>query len=408
VVGGLRRPPDSERPGIYHSGGRRLGFVGPPPSALKAQIDVERQQEDERLMYVALTRAQARLVLPCVSKGGVAKVTNGAYGRINGRLFELGRSASSTTWTSERVAAARADERGPAEPSRAWTPPAKLCADDSAQGTYDVLRAGRAGPIGTSYTRMKSERSRDEAWDTAASPRTAADRPKTHATVLEAARTSGVFLHELLERIPLASFAQASTFDAWRVRPDVEGLLDEAMAVHRVPAAQRGHAEQLAWRAFMTPLALPPGDDRVALARVGPSVVREMRFAFPCVAPVPAIARGSLDLLFERAGRAYFVDWKSDSLESYQAADVASCAVARYREQVELYSLAVLKLLGVATEEAYEARFGGVIYCFLRGLDEAGGGLWAARPAWHEVLAWAHRFGASLPAPPGFGEGRTP
>jgi exodeoxyribonuclease V beta subunit len=107
--------------------------------------------------------------------------------------------------------------------------------------------------------------------------------------------------------------------------------------------------------------------------------------------------RGSLDLVFEHRGLAYFVDWKSDSLDSYAAEDLGPHVAEHYREQLELYALAVVKLLAVRTEAEYLARFGGMIYCFLRGLDGAGGGLWSARPSWAEMTRWNDDLRAGRP-----------
>ena len=72
----------------------------------------------------------------------------------------------------------------------------------------------------------------------------------------EEAALSGVI--ELLERLPLDSFS-APSFDAWRGRPAVAALVEEALAVHRVDPAQRGHSERLVWAAYTTAVALPGG-----------------------------------------------------------------------------------------------------------------------------------------------------
>ena len=55
---------------------------------------------------------------------------------------------------------------------------------------------------------------------------------------------------------------------------------------------------------------------------------------------------------------------------------------------MELYTLAVVKLLGVRGPGEHGARFGGLLYSFLRGLDERGGGVWTARPTWEKVVSW--------------------
>ena len=58
--------------------------------------------------------------------------------------------------------------------------------------------------------------------------------------------------------------------------------------------------------------------------------------------------------------------------------------------RARLYTMAALRLLGIDSEAAHRARFGGVLYCFLRGMrpDDAGAGIHFRRPAWDEVLGW--------------------
>jgi exodeoxyribonuclease V beta subunit len=190
--------------------------------------------------------------------------------------------------------------------------------------------------------------------------------------------------------VPLASFAV--DFSAWRARPDVSALFDEAIGVHRVDPAQRAHAEQLVWAAYATPVALPDGASLAGLARAA-RVVREMEFVFP-VPDARVFVRGSLDLAFEHGDRTYFVDWKTDALASYEATALGAHVKTHYAEQVQLYALAVVKLLGVRTRADYEARFGGLLYCFLRGMELHGQGVWSTRPDWDDVLAWEAALGA--------------
>lgn len=103
--------------------------------------------------------------------------------------------------------------------------------------------------------------------------------------------------------------------------------------------------------------------------------------------------RGSLDLAFEHDGLTYFADWKSDSLASYAPEALARHVATHYMEQAKLYALAIVRLLGVRSREEHDARFGGLLYCFLRGFGEAGG-VWSARPEWDEIVAWDESLGA--------------
>jgi exodeoxyribonuclease V beta subunit len=64
-----------------------------------------------------------------------------------------------------------------------------------------------------------------------------------------------------------------------------------------------------------------------------------------------------------------------------------------YEAQLKIYVLALTKLLGVRSEAEYEERFGGFLYCFLRGVDRTGHGLWSVRPHWAEILTWEEDIG---------------
>ncbi len=407
VAGGASSPP-SDDVRVYRGEGRRLAWVGALSKAVESRVKDGAKEEDERLMYVALTRAMGRLYLPCVADGDKPRSLRGAYDRMNGRLFELGRS-SGLAWTSEDVASPPAT----APPSRApgsWAPPRALLGPDVPRRSYDALRASRAGALATSYTRMKAERQIAPAPGPSRVYHAAAPEAEALPTTLRGARGSGVFLHEMLERVPIASFSQSGALDAWRGRADVTALVSEAMAAHRVAPAQRDHAERLVWTAYTTPIGLPGGDCVERLAGAV-RVVREMRYVFPLRAgerlgPVDprsparrpdAYVRGSLDLVFEHRGLAYFVDWKSDTLASYAAADLGPHVAEHYREQLELYALALVRLLGVRTEGEYLGRFGGALYCFLRGLDGEGRGIWSARPTWAEICDWSEDLAAGRP-----------
>ncbi|RYE94302.1 MAG: hypothetical protein EOO75_02325, partial [Myxococcales bacterium] len=95
VAGGLVRPRFQSLVRTFHLGGERVGHLGEPTSeAMKAAIVAERRHEDERLMYVALTRARARLYLPHVPinpdpKAKKGLVADGVYACVNERLDTL-------------------------------------------------------------------------------------------------------------------------------------------------------------------------------------------------------------------------------------------------------------------------------------------------------------------------------
>ncbi len=280
-----------------------------------------------------------------------------------------------------------------------WRPAEALLSPDPNPRELARLRERHAGDTVTSYTRMRAlHRGARSAWNDEAIDRRAekaqAEIDRAGNDRLRPARASGVFVHEVLERVPLASFG-AADLAAWRARPEVSSLFDEATRIHRVDPRQRPHAEQLVWSAFATPVTLPssgpaPGPRLSGFARAQ-RMAREMEFVFP-VEGARTFVRGSLDLAFEHEGRTYFVDWKTDTLESYAPGALAPFVMAHYADQVSLYSLATVKLLAVTSQAAYDARFGGILYCFLRGLDASGAGVWSTRPTWDQVTAWEQQL----------------
>ncbi len=394
---------DGERVRVFHEGGRRLAWVGSPTPDVKARVDGEEEEEEQRLMYVALTRAMGRLYLPCVvGADGQPKSLRGAYHPVNQRVAMLMRQddplLAIADMSAERLAVGDAAPDGASD----WSPPSALLREDHDEPPYKTLRERHAAAVVTSYTRMRGERVRSR-WEPAAEDRraekAAAAVDDVSTTTLRAARASGIFLHELLERVPMASFASDGALAEWRARDDVAALFDEAIAAHRIDPAQRPHAEELVWAAYTTPVALPGGGrlERFASAQV---ITREMEFVYPIPqADHPPLGasgaltlssgyvRGSLDIAFEHEGLTYFVDWKSDSLASYAPAALAGHVTAHYLDQAKLYALAVVKLLGIRSRVDHETRFGGLLYCFLRGFGESGG-LWSSRPGWDEIVAW--------------------
>jgi exodeoxyribonuclease V beta subunit len=312
-------------------------------------------------------------------------------------VAELSESAASPFTVEDVSRPSSAPDSRDVAALAAFRPSAEWFAPTDAPAHHAALRRAHAGTVLTSYTRMKSERGGARgAWSDPArlSEEDAFERHGDDASLalLRATRSSGVFLHEILERVPLASFASAGGDPAsWAARDEVRAVVDEAMAVHRVEPSQRGHAERIVWSAYTTATVLPSGASIAGFAAAS-YAVREMPFVYAsggAEAGGRVFVRGSVDLAFEHEGLVYFVDWKSDALRSYRPDALAQRVVERYEEQLRLYAIAVTRLLGVDARESYERRFGGILYCFLRGYVPGGDGLWSLRPSWDTLRGWA-------------------
>jgi len=91
---------------------------------------------------------------------------------------------------------------------------------------------------------------------------------------------------------------------------------------------------------------------------------------------------GKIDLTYQRNGRWYVLDYKTNRLPEYtQAALAQAMQHSQYDMQALIYTLALHRWLRFRLGEDYDyARdFGGIRYLFCRGLGRAGEGLFAQR-----------------------------
>jgi len=389
---------------LYTDGGARLAIAGRPRrTAVTDLIKRERESEDQRLFYVALTRARRRLYLPFSPgaeaeeqplDGGVQEdrwKINGGYLHVNRRLRALradpggGRHFETRDVPIDPRAARDAARPQVTLPMLAWRPDTASAPLQPDEGELGRLRAARLGPTLTSYSRIKHSeggyRPPTEIHDETAVVAAPADDE------LPGGARAGVFVHDLLEQIPLAPLREAPDLEIWMARPEVAALLETVRRRHgREPRQLRG-AARLAHAALTVPLPVVGG----TLPGLGHAarVAREMEFLFPFPGAAGGADRGYVkgfvDVLFEHEGRVYFGDWKTDRLPAWDAAAVEAHVAQNYGLQEQLYALALVRMLGITDEAAYEARFGGTLYIFVRGLP---GAVRSRRPSFDELRLW--------------------
>ncbi len=91
---------------------------------------------------------------------------------------------------------------------------------------------------------------------------------------------------------------------------------------------------------------------------------------------------GFMDLVFQHQGQYYVLDHKSNRLPGYGLPELTNAILAhRYDVQYTLYVLALHRLLKVRLPGYdYDRDMGGVVYLFLRGIDQPGHGVYAHKP----------------------------
>ena len=387
----------------YHDAqDRRRAWVGAlkgAPEPTQERVAREQAEEWERLLYVALTRAKAQLILPRVIPGPAPRGPSpfdpsgdpkGPYGCVNRRLRGMlglpsERIAHPRFRLDPALAEAGSNLLDPASRLASWNPllPALPALPDfqalAAAGrplwsfSYSSLAHGLNHPQG----QLEDDLERTEP------PAREAPEESGASSALGGARL-GTLVHELLQAVPLDSFPGRSQGD-WLADPGIARLLQE------LPPEARKAAGLWAFHAFAGRLPLPGGGS-VVLAEAGP-MLRELDF----LTPYPGrqdLLTGSMDLLFQWQGLAYVLDWKSNRLAGYGPEALQRKVEEDYLLQVQAYAVTACRFLGIRSEADYLARFGGILYVFLRGLPA--GGVWTLRPSWAELGAWERAL-AALP-----------
>ncbi len=405
-------------------------YFGPPPpgAPVRAGASYELTVAPER----SEERAQLSLLFedPEVARGDTdaeaddeheyeLERLNGPYRVLNDRLVALAASGAVDGELFARVevpvvprAAPAADLRVTLSPFR--PPPELLAAGEIDAARFSRLARDHAGVGVTSYTRMKTALGGYRAPEATDEPREPfvtesvdAALPSMESEELPGGTAVGVFLHEALEHLDFALAASAEDGAALLAHPEMHALLLARARANGVEDALVAPAAGLLVRALRVPVTLADGATlEGGLARVE-RAVRELPFlhpiperAHPTLADPPpgpdrpplaierGYIRGVIDLVIEHAGRYHVLDYKSDRLPSYEAAAVRAHAERNYLVQARLYALGTLRALCIHDRATYEARFGGLLYAFLRGMASPGEGVYTLRPSWGEVLAW--------------------
>jgi len=396
----------------FHDAGKRMVYVGKPDAQTKQRIDDEVEDERSRLLYVATTRARYRLYLAHYPPAYAT--LKGPYARMNQRLTDLlagGESAGLAGFDVRRVDADafRTNESSAACLSPTEPDDPNLYTIPSPPADVVAIREKRRGFLVTSYTGVKRARAGMapvEEVPQLVDP----GEPPGHdlgSDALPGGAETGVFLHEILAVVSLPELAAVPSFSAWFATPKVSALLERLRRRFARPAAELPVAGRLVHAAYTTPVCM--GEAVIPALASAKQALREMEFLYPMpehdhpllTASVGSdharawkiergAVKGFIDLLFEHEGRIHVCDWKSDILPSYDAATLARHCEQHYEVQARLYTMAALRFASIASPTDYAARFGGIVFYFLRGKNSGDPrqGLHFLKPTWEQILSW--------------------
>ncbi len=212
-TGSNSRPPYTYR----DDDGERCLWFGSLPDELKAAVELEQAREDERLLYVALTRAKVRQYLPLYLKpsdGGDREpaLLDGMYGALNTRLFHLLEdSPPSELFELRELEPSEAPVPEEAPELQDWKPSVPLALPDEVHSDRRELVRARRGGIVTSYTALSrhskaAEPDREDVTGETWTAPAATKDPLTSSAVV------GIFLHDALEAL------RSNTSSGWNRR----------------------------------------------------------------------------------------------------------------------------------------------------------------------------------------------
>jgi exodeoxyribonuclease V beta subunit len=409
VAGGLMRPRINRQVESYYREGERRSHVGRgQPQAVQDAIAREERQEDERLLYVALTRARARLYLPHIpltDQKGMLRL-DGAYACVNGRLDALLRQPGGA---GQGFQIENLDDNPPPsilEPSPtsipAWVTPEDAFIPRATERELEAIKASRGGRFVTSYTALQKGHAHEEAAREADQTGEVAPELLKGENDLPGGAATGIFLHGIIETLDFGTLLRGPTLEAWSALPEVRRTVDHAARTHGIEARFLPHAERMVHAALTARIPLGAQGELRGFGGLTRRLC-EVEFLFPLprapranpldeegrVRHDEGHVKGFIDFLFEHQGKLYFADWKSDGLRAFSPAFLGNHVHKNYPRQLQLYSLALVRMLGVRDEAAFEERFGGLLYVFLRGAGRGeGDGLYFWRPSWAQILDW--------------------
>ena len=367
-VYGAASPPRASNVHALRDGAGRALVVGPQDEATEKALELERDAENQRLAYVALTRAKLRLYLPRYPDDALDKKS--MYWQIQRCLAPLVPRHVDLFEPIPVAMGAPAMAPAPGDAlARFEPPPPPLVRELSPIG------GARAGLAMLSYTRLGRELASaaiepgelpvaidaaefdvEVAPEADASP--APDDPGKSATgdELPPGIDSGLFLHDLFEHVELAGVRGAADAGAWLADRDVAALFAEHGRERGIAPAFHAHAARLVHATLARPIEivgrapLPPLADADGFAR-------EVEFAYP-IPGGRGLVTGFVDALVAYGDELWVLDYKSDVLVD-PARSAAEHVREHYAIQQRLYGIAADRLRG-------GRRLGGMLFAFVR------------------------------------------
>lgn len=360
----------------------------------------QHEEEEERLLYVALTRARHRVYLGLApisgsdSERGEARHDNGAERSALVRLLGLD-TLDKSEWKS-RCPLPLLVRSGVRQGAPGRSEPAEVAVEKFAEACHE-------GTLPVPQLRCTS-------YSSLIRGEQAAARDHDFEETERAPRAPGL----------LEDFALSGSQLGQRLHGLLEDVLGNRISLDELSAEVEPHEVRALGTILNTPLVL--GEQRVTLAEVADRSIAEMHVLLPVehlepgllaaaleqdpliagsagrrewlrelagfdFAPVTGFFQGYIDLIFSHDGVFTVVDYKTNALQNYEPESLERAMLEHhYLLQARLYTVALHRHLQKNLEEYQPARhLGGCAYLFVRGFPERG--VWFERQDIESVLA---------------------
>jgi exodeoxyribonuclease V beta subunit len=430
VFGGLTQPSNSGNDFyIYHR------ICGEPPRPIKL-IDLsksshgkekyqnEKESEDKRLYYVALTRARLKLYVPCFEcnrkyswVGPVSKLLSPAlvkaFGSENNPVnnvqwFKSISADVNNVISHEPEKSVKPDKiydqnntgliPRPFFPQTADFSHRIIPMASFSSLHHKALEKKEPYDIFYGFSAM-SEKTKEDDESFASNQKQFSDQPGNPNDIPGGTDTGNMF-HEILENISFETVSEAASKTKDKTHPllltsKTRELIERQMDIYQIDRQWIFLVCDVILNTLTTPILHL--SKTFMLANLNKrDRLHEAEFYFPYPlkddTPVPdckagdGFIRGFIDLIFRYKDKFYIADWKSNILEEgYDPAMMEkSMTQANYHLQYKIYAVATLRWLKnrVGVRFDPEKNFGGVFYFYIRGMNRKNNnGIYFVSPA---------------------------
>jgi exodeoxyribonuclease V beta subunit len=382
----------------------------------KEQHDRENIDEDKRLYYVALTRAQFKLYVPffpatsghawlgpvcrfisaAISSAFLQADGNPALGWLTPDAGTVPGPDDDGGMGQEVVSESAVDKYHPLLPANNNYQSRRIMLESFSSLQGRLYHGPEQQPLETGFqVAREKDKEDDEGYAVFDSDTIRSVRPDDE---IPGGTDIGSMFHDIFEHIDFEAVAENP--DDLLERKETRDVIVKTMDAYRVEGRWRPQVCRIVANTLVTPVNAV--EEPFVLGRLNKEDrIHEVEFYYPFAFSVGdplkipdcdivkgrrCFIRGFVDLVFRHKGKFFIADWKSNRLDGgYGRKTLDDCMnAAGYHMQYKLYTVAVLRWLKQAFGDRFDAdsQFGGVFYFFLRGMGtENGNGVYFVSPA---------------------------